>query len=105
MHAYRDRAALLLVLDQATTVNTAFLGLRLAIRARFAASLEAALIQRRHRWPDPDGLDPRLTAIALGGMVEDLARGRYLFGQDIDDEQAVHALAVLWARGIGIRTR
>jgi AcrR family transcriptional regulator len=105
MHAYRDRAALLLVLDQATTVNTAFLELRLAIRARFAASLEAALIQRRHRWPDPDGLDPRLTAIALGGMVEDLARGRYLFGQDIDDEQAVHALAVLWARGIGIRTR
>jgi AcrR family transcriptional regulator len=101
MHAYRDRAPLLLVLDQATTVNAAFMELRLAIRARFAASLETALLQRRQRRPDPDGLDPRLTAIALGGMVEDLARGRYLFGQNVDDEQAVETLAVLWARGIG----
>jgi AcrR family transcriptional regulator len=105
MHAYRDRAPLLLVLDQATTVNPAFMELRLSIRARFAASLETALIQRRQRRPDPDGLDPRLTAIALGGMVEDLARGRYLFGQDIDDAEAVRTLAVLWARSVGVRTR
>nr|MDA8044006.1 TetR/AcrR family transcriptional regulator [Actinomycetota bacterium] len=31
MHAYRDRAPLLLVLDQATTVNPAFMQIRLAI--------------------------------------------------------------------------
>jgi AcrR family transcriptional regulator len=105
MYAYRDRAPLLLVLDQATTVNTAFLELRLTIRARFADSLETALVQRRHRGLDPDGLDPGVTAIALGGMVEDMARGRYLFGQNVDDEQAVHTLAVLWARGVGVRTR
>jgi AcrR family transcriptional regulator len=105
MHAYRDRAPLLLVLDQATTVNAVFLELRLAIRSRFAVSLATALTQRQQRRPDPDGLDPLVTAIALGGMVEDLARGRYLFGQDIDDEQAVRTLAVLWARGLGIRTR
>jgi len=105
MHAYRDRASLLLVLDQATTVNAAFLELRLVIRARFAATLETALLERRQRRPDPDGLDPGVTAMALGGMVEDMARGRYLFGQNIDDEQAVHTLAVLWARGVGVRTR
>lgn len=104
MHAYRDRAALLLILDQATTVNDAFLDVRLAIRARFATALEATLIGRGQRRPDPDALDPRLTAIALGGMVEDMARGRYLFRQDIDDEQAVHTLAVLWARSLGVRT-
>lgn len=105
MHAYRDRAPLLLVLDQATTVNASFLELRLAIRTRFAGSLEAALVQRRHRRPDPDGLDPSVTAIALGGMVEDMARGRYLFRQNVDDDLAVHTLAVLWARGVGVRTR
>ena len=104
MHAYRDRAPLLLILDQATTVNEDFLALRLAIRARFAASLEATLNQRRQRRPDPDELDPRVTAIALGGMVEDMARGRYLFRQAIDEEQAVRTLAVLWARGLGVRT-
>ena len=105
MHAYRDRAALLLILDQATTVNDVFLALRLEIRARFADSLESTLTLRRHRRPDPDDLDPRITAIALGGMVEDMARGRYLFHQDIDDAQAVHTLAVLWARSLGVRTR
>ena len=104
MHAYRDRAPLLAILDQATTVNETFLDLRLAIRARFAASLEATLTERRKRHRDPDGLDPRLTAIALGGMVEDMARGRYLFRQDLDEEQAVHTLAVLWARSLGVRT-
>jgi AcrR family transcriptional regulator len=104
MHAYRDRAPLLLILDQATSVDETFLEVRLAIRARFAASLEATLAERRARRPDPDGLDPRMTAIALGGMVEDLARGRYLFRQDLDDDQAVHTLAVLWARSLGVRT-
>jgi AcrR family transcriptional regulator len=105
MHAYRDRAAMLLILDQATMVSDTFLELRLAIRARFAASLEETLAQRHRRRPDPDDLDPRLTAVALGGMVEDMARGRYLFRQDIDDEQAVRTLAVLWARTLGVRTR
>jgi AcrR family transcriptional regulator len=76
MYAYRDRAPLLLILDQATTVNDAFLDMRLAIRARFAESLESTLIERHRRRPDPDDLDPRITAIALGGMVEDMARGR-----------------------------
>lgn len=104
MHAYRDRAALLLILDQATTVSDVFLELRLEIRARFAASLESTLEARRRRRPDPDDLDPRLTAVALGGMVEDMARGRYLFHQDIDDAEAVHTLAVLWARALGVRT-
>lgn len=103
MHAYRDRAPLLLILDQATASNETFMGVRLAIRARFATALEKTLIERSQRRPDPDGLDPRLTAIALGGMVEDMARGRYLFHQQIDDEQAVHTLAVLWARSLGVR--
>ena len=105
MNAYRDRAPMLLILDQATMVNDSFLELRLAIRARFAASLEQTLAERYRRRPDPDDLDPQLTAVALGGMVEDMARGRYLFRQDIDDERAVHTLAVLWARSLGVRTR
>ncbi len=103
MQAYRDRAALLLILDQATTVSESFLQVRLAIRERFAASLEQTLTVRFRRNPDPDNLDPRLMAVALGGMVEDMARGRYLFRQEIDGEQAVQTLAVLWARALGVR--
>jgi AcrR family transcriptional regulator len=105
LQVYRERAPLLLVLDQATTVNPEFLQVRLAIRSRFVAPLESTLAQRSDRRPDPDGLAPRLTAMALGGMVEDLARGRYLFGQEFDDDAAVRTLAVLWARSLGVRTR
>lgn len=104
MHAYRDRSSLLLILDQATTANESFLSLRLSIRARFASTLEHTLAERHRRRPDPDDLDPRLTAMALGGMVEDMARGKYLLRQDVDDEQAVRTLAVLWARSLGVRT-
>lgn len=98
MHAYRDRAPLLNVLDQATTSNSEFLALRLEIRTRFGARLETVLAERSARHTDPDGLEPRTTAIALGGMVEDMARGCYLLGLDVDEEVAIHTLAVLWAR-------
>lgn len=100
MHAYRDRALLLAVLDQATVANEAFRVVRLDIRMRFAASIAAALEKRA---PEADGkLDPEAAAIALGGMVEDMARGRYLLGQDLDDEEAIRTLAVIWARTIGL---
>lgn len=98
MYAYRDRAPLLNVLDQATTTNAEFLALRIEIRTRFGARLEALLAERATRRADPDDLEPRTTAIALGGMVEDMARGCYLFGLDVDEEQAIHTLAVLWSR-------
>ena len=70
MEAYRDRASLLLILDQATTVNDEFLNLRLAIRARFAASLETVLIRRQRRHPDADGLAPGLTVDTRGIALE-----------------------------------
>ena len=103
MHAYRDRARLLAVLDQATTTSDTFRAVRLEIRTRFATAI-AVSIGRQVAVPDPDGLDPRTTAIALGGMVEDMARGRYLLGQDVDETAAIHTLAVVWARAIGVPT-
>lgn len=105
LHAYRDRVSMLRVLDQATLTNERFVVMRLDIRARFTNSIEAAVAAHRRHHPDPDGLDPHTTAIALGGMVEELARGRYLFGQEFDEQRAVHTLAVLWARCLGIPTQ
>lgn len=103
MHAYRDRAPLLAVLDQATVASDAFRSVRLKIRMRFADAI-AAGIGRRSSQADTDGLDATTTAVALGGMVEDMARGRYLLGHDVDENEAIHTLAVIWARSIGLPT-
>ncbi|MFN3217743.1 MAG: TetR/AcrR family transcriptional regulator [Acidimicrobiales bacterium] len=103
MHAYRDRAPLLAVLDQATVASDAFRTVRLEIRMRFAEAIAQALPGRSRR-QDPDGLEAHMMAIALGGMVEDMARGRYLLGHDLDDDEAIRTLAVVWARAIGLPT-
>jgi AcrR family transcriptional regulator len=73
LRTYRYRAALLAVLDQATTVGTTFMALRREIRSRFASSLERALRRRAVHGRDLARLDTRITAIALGGMIEDFA--------------------------------
>lgn len=104
MQSYAERAPLLAVLDQATVTSDAFRSVRLQIRLRFADAITNAM-GRRHTALDADGLDTSTMAIALGGMVEDLARGRYLLGQDIDENEAVHTLAVIWARAIGLPVR
>ncbi len=100
MHAYRDRARLLAVLDQATVTSDRFRQVRLEIRLRFSDAIGEAL-GRRPRGPVA-GVEVESVAIALGGMVEDMARGRYLLGQVIDEEEAIRALAVIWARAVGV---
>ena len=104
MHAYRDLAPLLAVLDQATVASDAFRSVRVGIRMRFAEAI-AAGVKRGPNGTDAAGPAPTTMAIALGGLVEDMARGRYLLGQDIDEDEASHALATIWARAIGLPVR
>ena len=108
MHAYRDRAGMIRVLEQATASNPEFLKIRLAIRNRFSTRLEAILLGQlnRHR-SDATGrrptLDPTTAAYALGGMVEDFARGCYVLGVLVDEETAIDTLTFIWARAVGLR--
>ncbi|MBO3738689.1 TetR/AcrR family transcriptional regulator [Actinoplanes flavus] len=51
---------------------------------------------------DPD-LDPRLTAIALGGMVEQVAVIINELREPLDEEKMVDHLSRLWASAIGLR--
>ena len=94
MHVYRDRAAMLKVLDQATTSSDAFLEIRTSIRNRFRERVEAVLRAR------DVGLDPVHAAYALGGMVEDFARGAYQFHLAVDEDVAIATLTRIWARAV-----
>ncbi len=108
MHAYRDWAGLLRILDQAVAFSDEFLVLRQQIRDRFGERIERAIRAhqgrqgRQRRQGRQAALDPALAAYALGGMVEDFARGCYTLGHPVEEEQAVSTLAVIWARAVGL---
>jgi AcrR family transcriptional regulator len=99
MHAYRDRAAMIRVLEQAVAVSDEFLAIRIDIRARFGRRLARSIHTR-----DGVALDPELAAYALGGMVDDFARGAYLLNQVVDEDAAIATMATIWARALGVPT-
>jgi len=99
MHAYRDRAAMIRVLEQAVSFSDRFLELRTEIRSRFGERLTPAL---KAQADSLHPLDPHLTAYALGGMVDDFARGCYVLNQLVDEDAAITTLATIWARAIGM---
>ena len=108
MHAYRDQAGMIAILEQATAANAEFLEIRLQIRNRFSARLEAILntylARNEHNACHPNQhLDPSIAAYALGGMVEDFARGCYILGVIVDEDAAIRNLALIWARAVGLR--
>lgn len=105
MYAYRDRAGMIRILEQATASSDEFLAVRQEIRRRFGARLEAVLkIQLgRHESAGPASrLDPTIAAYALGGMVEDFARGCYVLQLLMEEDAAIDTLAIIWARAVGL---
>ena len=107
MHSYRDRAGMIRVLEQATASSPEFLEIRRDIRNRFSARLEAILRTQLQR-PAQDAkrstaLDPTAAAYALGGMVEDFARGCYVLGVKVDEATAIETLTFIWAKAVGLR--
>lgn len=102
LEAYRDRAPMLQILEQATSCSEEFLEIRMAIRKQFGTRLERDLRASPSAITETD-FDPELTAYALGGMVEDFARGRYLLGLDLDDDRAIDALTRIWSLAVGLR--
>lgn len=103
MHAYRDRATMIRILEQAVAFSDEFLTLRLQIRARFGERLTGII--RAHQAPHAGvghDLDPELASYALGGMVDDFARGCYVLNQLVDDDAAIATLTAIWARAIGL---
>lgn len=101
MHTYRDRLPMIRILEQAVTSGDEFTEERLRIRARFSARLRAIIEAHPLTHPDGRPADAELAAYALGGMVDDFARGCYLLGQVVDEDAAISTMALIWARALG----
>lgn len=102
MDAYRERAPMIRVLEQGVACSDEILQLRLQIRARFGARLAHAIRVLQDSGQARGGLDAELASYALGGMVDDVARGHYVLEQLDDDEALIATLTEIYARAIGL---
>ena len=100
IHGYKTWAKMMRILEQAVAFSDQFLAVRQQIRDRFSTRLEAVIRAHQKRTPDPQSPNPRWTAYALGGMVDDFVRGIYTLDHPVAEDEAVETLALIWARAI-----
>ncbi|WP_433796963.1 TetR/AcrR family transcriptional regulator [Actinoplanes sp. CA-252034] len=96
-------AKVLRMVEHGAYLDDTLRGLLLEIREFYVGrSAEGIRRLQADGLADPD-LDPRLTAIALGGMVEQVAVIINELREPLDTERMVDHLSRLWASAIGLR--
>ncbi|TMR13004.1 helix-turn-helix transcriptional regulator [Nonomuraea zeae] len=102
LRAWAENSRLVRMLEQAATTDDRFGRLLLELREVFVRRGAEGLARLQAQGlADPD-LDPRLTAIMLGGMVEQFAHVWLDLGEQAQEQAAVDHLTRLWARAIGL---
>jgi AcrR family transcriptional regulator len=104
LRAWAANSRMVRVLEHAATTDDRFRGLLLELREVFVRRGADGLRRLQEQGLADPGLDPRLIAIMLGGMVEHFAHVWLDLGEQADEKTAVETLSRLWARAIGLRT-
>ncbi|MEV0583220.1 TetR/AcrR family transcriptional regulator [Nonomuraea sp. NPDC050310] len=102
LRAWASNSRLVRVLEQAAAADDRFRELLLEVREVFVRRGAEGLRRLQEQGLADPALDPRLTAIMLGGMVEHFAHVWLDLGERADEETAVALLTTLWARAIGL---
>ncbi|NRQ38085.1 helix-turn-helix transcriptional regulator [Nonomuraea sp. NN258] len=102
LRAWAANSRLVRMLEQAATADDRFGGLLLELREVFVRRGAEGLRRLQEQGLADPSLDPRLTAIMLGGMVEHFAHVWLDLGEKADERTAVDHLTRLWARAIGL---
>ncbi|WP_180903287.1 TetR/AcrR family transcriptional regulator [Nonomuraea indica] len=102
LRAWAANSRLIRMLEQAATAEESFRELLLELREVFVRRGAQGLRRLQDQGLADPSLDPRLTAVMLGGMVEHFAHVWLDLGERADEETAVGLLTTLWARAIGL---
>ncbi|MEV0596279.1 TetR/AcrR family transcriptional regulator [Nonomuraea cavernae] len=102
LRAWAANSRLVRMLEQAALTEEGFRGLLLELREVFVRRGADGLRRLQEQGLADPTLDPRLTAIMLGGMVEHFAHVWLDLGERADERTAVDLLTKLWARAIGL---
>ncbi|WP_166427333.1 TetR/AcrR family transcriptional regulator [Nonomuraea mesophila] len=102
LRAWAANSRLMRMFEQAATGGDRFGPLLLELREVFVRRGAEGLRRLQEQGLADPALDPRLTAIMLGGMVEHFAHVWLHLGEQAAEETAVDHLTRLWARAIGL---
>ncbi|WP_033291473.1 TetR/AcrR family transcriptional regulator [Amycolatopsis jejuensis] len=101
--AWRKGAKIMRLIDHMSATSEQYRKLMIELRELFV-SRGAEGIRRLQKagLADPS-LQPRLTAIALGAMVEQTVHVWLYLGENFDEDEVIDHLTRLWAGAIGLR--
>ncbi|MEO3791402.1 TetR/AcrR family transcriptional regulator [Nonomuraea sp. B10E15] len=102
LRAWAANSRLVRMFEQAATGDDRFGRLLLELREVFVRRGADGLRRLQEQGLADPALDPRLTAVMLGGMVEHFAHVWLDLGEQAAEETAVDHLTRLWARAIGL---
>ncbi|MEU4835853.1 TetR/AcrR family transcriptional regulator [Streptosporangium sp. NPDC023615] len=102
LRAWSSNSRLVRMLEQVAITDEGFRDLLLELREVFVRRGAEGLRRLQEQGLADPSLDPRLTAVMLGGMVEHFAHVWLDLGERADEETAVALLSTLWARAIGL---
>ena len=98
-----DNARLMFVFEQVAARDDYFRTLLLAVRDLFIARIAGGTKRLQEQGLAAPDLDPATCAALLGGMIENIGRMMYTYGQRRDLDHLLDEATALWSRAIGLR--
>jgi AcrR family transcriptional regulator len=103
LHAWSKASKVLRMVELGAESDETLRALVLEVRELYVARGAEGLKRLQESGLADPTLDPRMTAIALGAMVEQVAHVLYSLREPLDEDQMVDHLSRLWATAIGLR--
>ncbi|QYX76567.1 TetR/AcrR family transcriptional regulator [Streptomyces akebiae] len=105
LRAWAEASKVLRLVEQGADSDEAMREMVLEVRELYVTRGEEGLRRLQGAGLADPSLDPRLTAIALGAMVEQVAHVMYSLKEPLDENEVVDHLSRLWAAAISLRGR
>jgi AcrR family transcriptional regulator len=98
-----ENARLMFVFEQVAARDGYFRALLFEVRDLFIDRIVHGTRRLQEQGLAAPDLDPVMTATLLGGMIENIGRMMYTYGQRQDIDHLLDESTALWARAIGLR--
>jgi AcrR family transcriptional regulator len=103
LETFAQNAHLMFVFEQVAGRDEYFRALLLEVRNLFVDRIAHGTKRLQEQGLASPDLDPVMCAHLLGGMIENIGRMMYTYGQKHDLEHLLDEATALWARAIGLR--
>ena len=101
--SYRRNARIVGLIEQVGTFTPEMMRIRLQVREAHIDRMVAAIRHQQEAGLADDTLDPLLTAELVGSMVDQVCHVWFNLGKEFDEDELLHALTVVWLRGVGVK--